>query len=126
MRIARRGEGRASRVARDIGAAFLHRRRQTERGSYEGLFHETGIPRFLLRLRDDRTLAVALAAPQLERAIGVIYRPDTERASHYFQARLADQFDYVVHIDETRAVEPLERTPLWESGEVAETFPSGL
>lgn len=94
--------------------------------SYERLFHETGIPRFLLRLRDDRTLANALAAPRLERAIGVIYRPDTERASHYFQARLADQFDYVVHIDETRAVEPLERTPLWVGGEVAETFPSGF
>ena len=94
--------------------------------SYERLFHETGIPRFLLRLRDDRTLANALAAPRLERAIGVIYRHETERASHYFQAHLADQFDYVVHIDETRAVEPLERTPLWEGGEVAETFPSGL
>jgi erythromycin esterase-like protein/predicted phosphoribosyltransferase len=94
--------------------------------SYERLFHETGISRFLLRLRDDRTLANALAVPRLERAIGVIYRPDTERASHYFQASLADQFDYVVHIDETRAVEPLERTPLWEGGEVAETFPSGL
>jgi erythromycin esterase-like protein/predicted phosphoribosyltransferase len=95
-------------------------------GSYERLFHEAGIPRFLLRLREDRALADALAAPRLERAIGVIYRPDTERTSHYFQAHLADQFDYVMHFDETRAVEPLERTALWEGGEVAETFPSGL
>ena len=52
--------------------------------------------------------------------------PETERRSHYFHARLADQFDYVVHIDETRAVEPLERTSTWDVGEVAETFPSGL
>ncbi len=65
-------------------------------------------------------------APRLERAIGVIYVPDTERRSHYFHARLADQFDYVLHFDDTRAVEPLERTAAWEAGEVAETFPSGL
>ena len=60
---------------------------------------------------------------RLERAIGVIYRPDTERHSHYFRARLADQFDAVIHIDETRAVEPLERTAAWERGEVPETSP---
>jgi hypothetical protein len=52
--------------------------------------------------------------------------PETERASHYFHARLPEQFDYVLHFDETRAVEPLERTALWEAAEVAETFPSGL
>ena len=59
----------------------------------------------------------------MERAIGVIYRPETERVSHYFQARLADQFDAVIHFDETRAVEPLERTAEWETGEAPETFP---
>jgi erythromycin esterase-like protein len=59
----------------------------------------------------------------LERAIGVIYRPETERYSHYFQARLSEQFDAVIHIDETRAVEPLETTSEWERGEPAETFP---
>lgn len=95
-------------------------------GSYERLFHETGIPRFLLPLRSSPELALALAAPRLERAIGVIYAPQTERQSHYFHARLPQQFDYVIHIDETRAVEPLERTAGWEAGEVAETFPSGL
>ena len=58
-----------------------------------------------------------------ERAIGVIYRPETERMSHYFQARLADQFDAVLHFDETRAVEPLESTAEWEAGELPETFP---
>jgi hypothetical protein len=50
--------------------------------------------------------------------------PETERASHYFEARLADQFDAVIHLDETRAVEPLERTSQWEAGEeLPETFP---
>jgi erythromycin esterase-like protein len=64
-----------------------------------------------------------LQRPRLERAIGVIYRPRTERQSHYLQARLAGQFDAVLHIDETRAVEPLERTARWDEGEVPETFP---
>ena len=53
--------------------------------------------------------ADVLSSARLERAIGVIYRPETERASHYFRARVSDQFDAVIHIDETRAVEPLER-----------------
>jgi len=65
-------------------------------------------------------------ASRQPRAIGVIYVPETERASHYFQAQPAAQFDYVLHFDETRALEPLERTPLWEAGEMAETFRSGL
>jgi len=63
---------------------------------------------------------------KLERAIGVIYLPETERMSHYFWARLRDQFDAVLHFDETRAVEPLERTAEWEAGEVRETFPFGV
>jgi erythromycin esterase-like protein len=63
------------------------------------------------------------APSRLERAIGVIYRPGTEPASHYFQARLSDQFDAVLHFDETRAVEPLEYTAEWEAGELPETFP---
>jgi erythromycin esterase-like protein len=105
-----------------------HRRhvRPSLPGSYERLLHEAGLPRFVLPLRTDAELASLLAPERLERAIGVIYVPETERRSHYFRARLPQQFDYVVHIDETRAVEPLERTALWEDGEVAETFPSGL
>jgi erythromycin esterase-like protein len=95
-------------------------------GSYEKVFHDTGIPRFLLPLRTDPALAAAALAPRLERAIGVLYVPETERRSHYFHARLSEQFDFVLHFDETRAVEPLERTALWESGEVAETYPTGL
>ena len=93
--------------------------------SYERLFHELGEQRFLLDLRRERAAQV-LGEPRLERAIGVIYRPETERASHYFSARLADQFDAVIHIDRTRAVEPLERTTGWEAGEPPETYPSAL
>ncbi len=94
-------------------------------GSYERLFHDVNIPRFLLPLRDP-ALASVLSAPRLERAIGVLYLPETERSSHYFHARLSEQFDFVLHFDETRAVEPLERTAFWDSGEPADTFPSGL
>ena len=97
-------------------------------GSYEALFHDVareGPPRFWLSLRDPG-LGERLREPRLERAIGVVYRPETERFSHYFEARLADQFDAVIHIDQTEAVEPLERTAGWETGEVPETFPSGV
>jgi erythromycin esterase-like protein len=89
------------------------------------LFHAAGIPRFLLNLRD-RRLTHALAEPTLERAIGVIYLPESELASHYFYASLARQFDAILHFDQTRAVEPLERTSEWAIGEPAETFPSGV
>lgn len=95
-------------------------------GSFEALFHEVGLKRFLLLLREESQLKAALRQPLLERAIGVIYRPETERLSHYFHARLSDQFDAVIHFDETRAVEPLERTSMWEAGEAPETFPSGI
>jgi len=94
--------------------------------SYEALFHATGLGRFLLDLRTDKPTAEALRAPRLERAIGVIYRPDTERLSHYFKAQLPEQFDAVVHFDATRAAEPLERTSQWEKGELPETYPFGV
>lgn len=94
-------------------------------GSYESLFHGLGEERFLVILRDNER-AACLRKPLLERAIGVIYRPDTERTSHYFQAVLPAQFDAVLHFDRTRAVEPLERTAAWDRGEVPETFPSGI
>ncbi len=91
--------------------------------SYEQLFHQTGIDNFFLNLQDSRQASRELMQPRLERAIGVIYRPETERASHYFRARLARQFDGVIHLDETQALEPLERTPLWIAGEPPLTFP---
>jgi erythromycin esterase-like protein len=94
--------------------------------SYEALFHQVNIPRFLLTFRNADHAAEALHEPLLERAIGVVYRPETERASHYFQASLSAQFDAVLHFDETRAVEPLERRSEWEAGEVPETFPTGI
>ncbi len=95
-------------------------------GSYEALFHDVGVPDFFLPLRAGGPAAEALRQARLERAIGVIYLPASERWSHYFHARLADQFDAVIHYDHTRALHPLERTPQWESGEPPETFPSGL
>ena len=99
------------------------------KGSYESLFHEVSIPRFLLLTTDRGPAAAKLKEPRLERAIGVIYRPETERQSHYFYARLPEQFDAVLHFDKTRAVEPLERNPEWkmeEAGEAADTFPFGV
>ena len=93
--------------------------------SHEALLHSLGEPRFLLDLSSPAA-ANELLQPRLERAIGVIYRPETERQSHYFMARLAAQFDALIHIDETRAVEPLERTAGWEIGEPPETYPSAL
>jgi erythromycin esterase-like protein len=95
-------------------------------GSYEDVFHRVGLPRFLLPLRELGPDASGLATPRLERAIGVIYRPESERFSHYFEARLPEQFDAVIHIDATRAVEPLERVAGWSTGEAPETFPTGM
>jgi erythromycin esterase-like protein len=94
--------------------------------SYEALFHAMGPPSFLVSLREADHAAAVLREARLERAIGVIYLPETERLSHYFYARLADQFDAILHFDKTRAVEPLDRTAGWEQGEVPDTFPSGL
>ncbi len=94
--------------------------------SYEALFHSAGVPRFLLKLRDNSAVVHGLSEPMLERAIGVIYLPESELASHYFYASLPRQFDAVLHFDQTRAVEPLERTSEWGIGEPAETFPSGI
>ena len=95
-------------------------------GSWEKAFHDTGSSRFLLALKGNAALR-ALALPlQLQRAIGVIYRPETERQSHYFFTRLAEQFDAVIHIDETHALEPLDKGPVWHTGEAPETFPSGM
>ena len=93
--------------------------------SYERLFHEVGISQFLLLLRNGPARD-ALWRERLERAIGVIYRPESERPSHYFRARLPAQFDAIIHVDRTRAVDPLERTSQWVAGEMPETFPSGV
>lgn len=94
--------------------------------SYEALFDDTGLQRFLLTWRDPSKVVAGLRERRLERAIGVIYRPDTERISHYFDSQLSDQFDAVIHFDDTRAVEPLDRTSYQEADEAPETFPSAL
>jgi erythromycin esterase-like protein len=108
------------------GPAERKRVRPALAHSYEKLFHHMELPRFLLLIRNGGIATAALRQARLERAIGVIYRPETERVSHYFSARLPEQFDAVVHFDETRAVEPLERTAAWKSGEAPETFPTAL
>jgi erythromycin esterase-like protein/predicted phosphoribosyltransferase len=90
-------------------------------GSVEELLHQTGIPEFMLT-----TAPGILDSARLQRAIGVVYRPDSERPSHYYRSRITDQFDAVVHIDKTRAVEPLERTALWVAGELPETYPHAV
>jgi erythromycin esterase-like protein/predicted phosphoribosyltransferase len=103
-----------------------HRRRVRPglAGSCEALFHATGLPRFQLDLRDPDVRG-ALRSPRLQRAIGVVYRPGSERQSHYFEARLADQFDWLLHIDETHALVPLEPGEGWHHDEPPETWPSG-
>jgi erythromycin esterase-like protein len=108
------------------GPAHRRQVRPALADSWERLFHEAGLGRCLLPFRTDPELSEICRRPRLERAIGVLYLPESERRSHYFRAHLAEQFDYVLHFDETRAVEPLERTPAWEAGEVAETYPTGL
>ena len=95
-------------------------------GSWEAALHATGFDRLYINLRDDARQEAAFSAPRLERFIGVLYLPETERQSHYSRALLAEQFDALVHFDHTRAVEPLERTAHWEIPEVPETFPTGV
>jgi erythromycin esterase-like protein len=110
-------------AASDWGAPTERKNvRPTLRGSYEELFHETGLPRFWIDLRGAGQIG-ALQKRRIERAIGVIYRPETERLSHYFHARLPEQFDAIIHIDETHAVEPLEQSSVWDAGELPETYP---
>jgi erythromycin esterase-like protein len=94
--------------------------------SIESVFHHSEIPSFWLDFKSQPAIANMLREPVLERAVGVIYSPETERRSHYFKASVPDQFDAVFHIDTTRAVEPLERTALWQPGELEETYPTGL
>jgi erythromycin esterase-like protein len=94
-------------------------------GSYEELLHEVSPSDYYLLLRES-AVAEALREPRLQRAIGVIYRPSTERMSHYFEARLPEQFDAILHFDSTQAVVPLEPTEQWHTGEAPETYPTGI
>lgn len=94
--------------------------------SYEQLFHRVGLPAFMLLTRDSDELQHALRPSRLERAIGVIYRPDTERRSHYFEADIAGQFDAIVHIDQTQALRPLDRGMARGHDDEPETWPTGM
>jgi erythromycin esterase-like protein len=97
--------------------------------SWEAVFHQVGEPHFMLLLRDHAELHKLTDPQRLQRAIGVIYRPQTERQSHYFYTHLARQFDALVHWDESHALEPMDKGLRWhagEAGEVPETYPSGI
>lgn len=112
-------------AARDWDGPVEHRRvRPSLEGSVERVFHDSGLERFYLPLQGEE--AAPLRSPLLERAIGVIYRPESERISHYFKASVADQFDAVFHLDETTAVEPFDKGDLWRPEEVPETYPFGV
>ncbi|MHB1209170.1 MAG: erythromycin esterase family protein [Acidimicrobiales bacterium] len=118
-------DGHVSAASNWGGPVERKRVRPARIDSHEALLHEASAPQYWLTTKD---LAVdeQLSAIRLERAIGVIYRPETELQSHYFAADLIRQFDVVVHIDRTRALQPLETTGLWDRGEPPETYPSGL
>ena len=95
-------------------------------GSYEDVFHQTGLGDFMLSLRPGSAAHELLLERRLERAIGVLYLPRTERQSHYFSSQLPRQFDAILHFDTTSAVEPLEQNSDWGNGEAPETYPVGL
>ncbi|HEY4178078.1 MAG TPA: erythromycin esterase family protein [Kofleriaceae bacterium] len=114
-------------AASDWGAAAERKIvRPALTSSYEHLFHDTGIPRFVLHLDQLGEAAGALHEPRLHRAIGVVYRPQTERESHYYHSSLPSQFDAIIHVDESSALLPLERSAEWDRGELPDTYPSGL
>jgi erythromycin esterase-like protein len=113
-------------AAADWDAPTHHMRVQPSLpASYEALFHTLGLERFMLTFEDE-AVCEALTIPRLERAIGVVYRPETERVSHYFTAQLCRQFDMVLHFDRTHALEPLETWANISAPDLAETYPTGL
>ena len=120
-------EGHVTAASRWNGRAERKRVLPALRGSYELLFHESGMARFLLPLGPHSTAAHALQSRQLlERAIGVLYKPLTERQSHYFFADLPRQFDAVIHIDCTHAVHPLAGGSRRHEPDAPATFPAGV
>lgn len=119
------GQGEVAAANDWGGTMHIKSIRQPLEGSFEKLWQKSGTDRALLDIRYglDQSLRQTLEKDYLQRAIGVIYRPETERMSHYFDAAPADQFDYYVWLNETRAVTPLEH--ISESGP-ADTYPFGL
>jgi erythromycin esterase-like protein len=95
-------------------------------GSYEQLFSRLKERHFFIDLREKNEATRHLEHERLQRAIGVVYRPDTERLSHYFYANLPRQFDFMIHIDDTTALEPLSTIIQPQAKELDETYPYGL
>ncbi|WP_248959224.1 erythromycin esterase family protein [Sphaerisporangium perillae] len=94
--------------------------------SVEELFHEVGEKQFYTWFATALRTADVLRSARLQRMISAVYVSQSERRCHYFRARLRDEFDAVIHMDETRAVEPLERTARWDQGELPRTYPSSV
>jgi erythromycin esterase-like protein len=115
--------GRVTAASKWDAPAECKRVRPGLEGSVEALFHNTGLPAFILPMKKEA--ADLLASPLLQRAIGVLYLPETERSSHYFHAHLARQFDWVIHMDTTSALEPLDPVSEWMKGE-EQTYPFGV
>ncbi|WP_458685597.1 erythromycin esterase family protein [Nocardia tengchongensis] len=118
--------GTVTAASRWDGAAERKTVRPPLPSSIEELLHDTGMPALYLRTDQPDNVADILRAPRLERAIGVIYQPGTERQSHYFHTRAADRYDAIIHIDRTTALEPLVPDSNGSAGTVPETYPSGL
>lgn len=119
-------DGRVTAASEWDGPAEHKHVRPGMPGSYEHLLHSVGMERFFLPLREPGAARDVLMEERLERAIGVLYLPRTERQSHYFMAQLPRQFDALIHIDRTRAVTPLDATGEWHSDEPPEAYPQGL
>ncbi|MFC4929553.1 erythromycin esterase family protein [Massilia sp. GCM10023247] len=119
-------EGHVTAASEWDGPAEHKRVRPGMAGSYEELLHAVGLPRYYLNLREESPARRLLLERRLERAIGVLYLPRTERQSHYFDAQLAQQFDAIIHIDRTEALTPLDITSGWHSDEPPETYPEGI
>jgi erythromycin esterase-like protein len=121
-------EGTMTAASEWDGPVERKRVRRALPGSYEALFHEIALksdPNFMVTW-DDPDVLTLLSERRLERAIGVIYKPETERLSHYFYATLPAQFDALLHFDKTHAVDPLDADPTWKDEEPPETFPTGI
>lgn len=119
-------EGEVTAASDWDSPAELKRVRTPLAGSYERIFQQVGADSFLLDLRPDNEMTRLLAEPRLHRAIGVIYRPETERQSHYFRSDITRQYDFMVHFDWTEALKSLSDPTGETDPEPAETYPSGL
>ena len=116
--------GRVTAASEWGSPAERKRVRPALNGSFEAGLHAMQEPLMLIPTGNPGN--ESLGDVKLERAIGVIYRPESERTSHWFHANLQEQFDVLIHIDVTSALVPLERTTVWDLGEPPETYPSGL